>query len=77
MRKTIFAILAAASLVACSNDEFVNVADKEAIAFDNAFVDNSTRSVVDPSFTNSNLFADAVGKVVNQTNDVVEIVTEY
>lgn len=58
MRKTIFAILAAASLVACSNDEFVNVADKEAIAFDNAFVDNSTRSVVDPSFTNSNLFAD-------------------
>jgi archaellin len=57
MRKTIFAILAAAAMVACSNDELVN-ADREAIAFDNAFVDNATRSVVDPSFTNTNLFAD-------------------
>lgn len=57
MRKTIFAILAAAAMVACSNDELVN-ADREAIAFDNAFVDNATRSVVDPSFTNTKIFAD-------------------
>lgn len=57
MRKTIFAILAAAAMVACSNDELVN-ADREAIAFDNAFVDNATRSVVDPSYSNTNLFAD-------------------
>ena len=56
MRKTIFAILAAAAMVACSNDELVN-ADREAIAFDNAFVDNATRSVVDPSYSNTNLFA--------------------
>lgn len=55
MKKTIIAILAAAAMVACSNDEFVKVADKEAIAFDKAFVNNSTRSVYDPSWTNTNL----------------------
>lgn len=54
MRKTIFAILAAVAMVACSNDELVN-ADREAIAFDNAFVDNATRSEYDPSWTNTNL----------------------
>ena len=55
MRKTIFAILAAAAMVACSNDELVN-ADREAIAFDNAFVDNATRSVESTSVTANDLF---------------------
>lgn len=55
MRKTIFAILAAAAMVACSNDELVN-ADREAIAFDNAFVDNATRSVMSTSVTTNDLF---------------------
>lgn len=54
MRKTIFAILAAAAMVACSNDELVN-ADREAIAFDNAFVDNATRSVNSYSVTTNDL----------------------
>lgn len=54
MRKTIFAILAAAAMVACSNDELVN-ADREAIAFDNAFVDNATRSVKSYSVTTNDL----------------------
>ena len=55
MKKTIIAILAAAAMVACSNDEFVKVADKEAIAFDKAFVDNATRSEMSNSVTTNDL----------------------
>ena len=66
MKKTILAILAAAAMVACSNDEFVKVADKEAIAFDNAFVNNSTRSVVDETTTTDNIAnVDVFGFVEN------------
>ena len=43
MKKTIFTILAVAALAACSKEEVVTV-DQEAIAFDNAFVDNATKS---------------------------------
>lgn len=57
MKKTLFTILAAASLVACTKSEVVTV-NQEAIAFDNAFVDNATKSVNDPSYTNTNLFSD-------------------
>lgn len=57
MKKTLFTILAAAALVACAKEEVVTV-NQEAIAFENAFVDNATKSVVDPSFTNTNLFTD-------------------
>lgn len=52
MKKTIFAIIATAAMVACSNDEIISQAAPEAIGFNNAFVDNSTRSANDPSFTN-------------------------
>ena len=51
MKKTLLAILATVAMVACSNDEIVREAAPEAIGFDNAFVNNSTRSVDDPSFT--------------------------
>ena len=57
MKKTIFTILAVAALAACSKEEVVTV-NQETIAFNNAFVDNATKSVNDPSFTNSNLFTD-------------------
>ena len=57
MKKTIFTVLAAVALVACAKEEVVTV-NQEAIAFENAFVDNATKSVNDPSFTNSNLFND-------------------
>lgn len=57
MKKLFIAIVAIAAAAACSNEEIVSV-NREAIAFDNAFVNNSTRSVVDPSFTNTNLFED-------------------
>ena len=56
MKKTLLAILATVAMVACSNDEIVREAAPEAIGFDNAFVESSTRSVNDPSFTNTSLF---------------------
>lgn len=55
MKKIILAALAVASFAACSKTEVVGVTESNAIAFDNAFVDNATKSVNDPSLTNSNL----------------------
>lgn len=51
--KKIFLIglTAAAMLASCSNDETVEMAQQKAIGFSNAFVNNGTRSVHDPSFT--------------------------
>ena len=58
MKKTLFAALALAFVASCSNEEVVEMAQKEAISFENAFVNNSTRSVNDPSYTNTKLFKD-------------------
>ena len=55
--KKLFTILAvAATLVSCAKEDVVREAAREAIGFDNAFVENSTRSVNDPSWSNGNLF---------------------
>ena len=51
MKKTLFAALALVAMASCSNEEVLEMAQKEAIAFNNAFVNNSTRSAVDPSIT--------------------------
>ena len=51
MKKTLFAALALVSMASCSNEDVLEVAQKEAIGFENAFVNNSTRSVVDPSYS--------------------------
>lgn len=55
--KKIFLIglTAAAMLASCSNDETVEMAQQKTISFSNAFVNNGTRSVVDPSFTTTSL----------------------
>ena len=58
MKKIILAALAIAALASCNKTEIVGVTESNAIAFDNAFVDNATKSVNDPSFTNNNLFTD-------------------
>lgn len=75
MKKTLFAALALAFVASCSNEEVVEMAQKEAIGFDNAFVDNSTRSVSDPSITNANIasfdvygFVDKTGKIFEGTD---------
>lgn len=53
MKKTLFAALALVSMASCSNEEVLEVAQKEAIGFENAFVNNSTRSVYDPSYSST------------------------
>lgn len=57
MKKLFIAIVAIAAAAACSNVETVSL-NQEAIAFDNAFVNNSVRSVNDPSYSNTNMFND-------------------
>lgn len=57
MKKVLLTLAAVATLAACSTEKTMDFA-KDAIAFDNAFVDNATKSVSDPSYTNTNLFSD-------------------
>ena len=59
MKKTILAVaaLVAVGMTSCNNDEEL-LQGNEAIGFSNVFVDNSTRSKSDPSYTNNNLFND-------------------
>ena len=52
----LMSVAAIAMLASCSQDEVVDMPrNTKAINFSNAFVDNATRSVVDPSFTKENL----------------------
>lgn len=55
--KKIFLIglTAAAMMASCSNDETVEMVQQKAISFSNAFVNNGTRSIYDPSFTTASL----------------------
>lgn len=56
MKKVLLIGLAATAMLAsCSNDETVEMAQQKAIGFSNAFVNNGTRSVYDPSYTKTNL----------------------
>lgn len=60
MKKTLIAVLALAAVAACNKTEVVDQPVGNAIAFDNAFVDNATKSVNDLSYTNTNMFDDFV-----------------
>lgn len=57
MKKVFLALAAVVALAACSKEETLVQQAPEAIGFD-TFVNNATRSVVDPSFTNDKLFTD-------------------
>ena len=57
MKKILFALCAVATFASCSKSEVLSF-DQEAIGFDNAFVDNATRSEEDPSFSTTNMFTD-------------------
>lgn len=50
MKKLFIAIAALAAMTSCSQDEVMEVAQKQAISFGNAFVGNSTRAA-DPSYS--------------------------
>ena len=69
MKKIFIAALAIAALAACNKTEVVGVTESNAIAFDNAFVDNATKSVNDPSWSNTKLFSNfaVYGCVENAT----------
>lgn len=57
--KKLFTILAvAATLVSCAKEDVVREAAREAIGFDNAFVENSTRSVETPGYSKDDIFSD-------------------
>lgn len=57
MKKIFVALLALAAAAACSNEELVSV-NQEAIGFDNAFINNSVRSVETPGYSNAKIFND-------------------
>ena len=52
MKKFLFLAIAAAAMTSCSQDEVMEVAQKQAISFGTSFVDKSTRaaSATDPSY---------------------------
>lgn len=66
MKKLFIAILAVTGLVACSQDQLVEAPKSVAIAFDNAFVNNSTRAT-DINIDNLQDFG-VYGSVVNNQN---------
>ena len=74
MKKTLFTIIAAASLVACTKNEVVDTLAPEAISFDNTFVDNATKTT-DNSFSATDLPESFVvyGTTQHGTEDAVSI----
>ena len=51
MKKYLYIAIAAATFASCSQDEVMEVAEKQAISFGNTFVENATRAT-DPSYNN-------------------------
>lgn len=55
MKKIYLAMVVAATLASCNNDEIVNEAPKTPITFGNTFVENATRAI-DNTYSNENPF---------------------
>ena len=55
LKKNIVLTLAIASLISCSQEETIYSSGNEAIVFDNAFVENTTRAAYDGSYTTNTL----------------------
>lgn len=82
MKKYLYIAIAAATLASCSQDEVMEVAEKEAITFGNVFVGKSTRAAEDPSYSNKDNVIKSFqlfGTVnnVNIYNDVTVSNTNY
>ena len=71
MKKIFFSALAALSLAACVQEAMVDVPQSDAIAFEDAFIDNATRAADDPSFNINTLNAFKVWAYVNAPDGVV------
>lgn len=76
MKKIILATLAAAALVACAKEDVVVASKGEAIAFNNAFVDNTTKAI-DPSTTTDNLMGFQVYGTTEGDHDDAKIVNIF
>lgn len=55
MRKLLFVLAAMAIMGACSKDEVIKKSEASAVGFSNIFINNSTRSVEDHSYTKQTL----------------------
>ena len=71
MKKLFFAVLATVAMVACTTDELVSVKGGDAIAFEDAFIDNATRVAVDPSLTTGNINGIDVWAIMDEYNGAV------
>lgn len=66
--------VAALALASCTQNEVLEVNESRAIGFENAFVNNGTRSIVDPSLTKTTLENfDVYGFVTNESNQSSQI----
>ena len=73
MKRLILTLSAVAAIVSCSKDDIVSQSSQQAIAFADAFVENSTRAI-DNSYTNSNLTEfEVYGTITNKSNQTANI----
>ena len=70
MKKSFLVIAAMATLVACNNEEVMDVAPKTSIAFGDAFVENSTRAIDGTLNTNNLTSFNVYGSVTGDGNTV-------
>ena len=76
MKKTIFLLATMAAMTtACTNDETLEVTTPQAITFSNVFIDNATRTAIDNSYSNENMFSafDVYGTITNSSNETANI----
>ena len=71
MKKILVSALAAMSLVACLQEEVVTVPQTDAITFDQAYINNATRTAADPSTTTASIDAFDVWAFMNEWDGTV------
>lgn len=71
MKKHLLMAFATFSLVACVQEEVVNVPQTDAITFDQAYIDNATRTAADPSTTTASIAAFDVWAFMNEWDGTV------
>ena len=75
MKKFLFLAIAAAAMTSCSQDEVMEVAEKQAIQFGNTFVGNSTRAV-DPSYSSNTIQSFQLFGTVNNVSIYNDVTVE-
>ena len=71
MKKILVSALAAMSLVACMQEDVVTVPQTDAITFDQAYINNATRTAEDPSTTTASIDAFDVWAFMNEWDGTV------